>query len=494
MQRFITYSKVLYMLGGFLYLFISCKKEEPHLLRKSDSYKVEFRINNTNEQNWQKNALKKDIYLPQIQKIASVNPMSEGENGRYLYFWSFNGENLLPDVFINKGAKIEFEIEGSSPESYPAGFSHDAYPAGKAVSVRGLQEVIIKMPLDSVTVLDEIGFDISSSDTGPKAFHILYSNDNAVSYDTLSADNQFQNLNAQSKNHFSFLLDTLQWNFEHPLHIKIEALPGDREGVGEMKSTGATRLDNLYLKGEGNFPESSTENTLYYWIFDYLTGDLVIADSVENEKDFSPINLDLKQGGYITHFVSNFSSVPLLRPEKIQHIEDHYLGRVFGDAESEIYGSIDTIEVNEDGNIPIILKRYYNQVHFELTDAQGLNEVDEIRITPLHDPFFYAPFKQNMGNPILDQSDFLLYPDFEEGSNSFFFNQFLGNVYENQNMHYQVEVFSSDSEQPMHTFEVEGTGMNNMKLIFRGRLLSYSEGGFTFSVQEEWDGEEEVEF
>lgn len=471
-------------------VLISCVKEEPNLIEDNHTFNVHFSLQKPSGSDLGKIADAAKRTLSKNSLWASTGSMAVNQNEEFLYFWSFNRESLVPDIFIHKDAAIL--IEGGVTTYHP-GFGHAAFPAGHALSMTGLDDVTIVFPLENITSLQELGFDISSSNTGPKAFHVLYSLDNGIHYDTLSADNAFSKMTPQALNRYSFGMDTLSFDEGQRLYVKIEVLAGDRSEVGEYKPGGATRFDNIYLSGTGDFPIVGTEPTLYYWVFDYASGNPVYQDSLLLRGGASSLDLSLKKGKYIAHFVSNFSSVPLLSDKGALKSQDHFIGRLFLDGHTEIFGSVDTITIQEDRSFPIALKRYYSQVTFELTDPLGLEEVDKIRVTSLHDPYFYAPFASSMSNPIQDQSEVVLDPDFNEDSQTFSFHQFLGNVSQPQNLHYQIEVFTNQDEL-LHSFEVQGNSRNNAKLIFRGKLLDYREGSFPFVLEEEWDEEDEVLF
>lgn len=472
-------------------VLVSCVKEEPNLIEGNHTFNVHFSLQRPSGSDLGKmgNAAKKTLSKSHLW--ASTRPMNTGQNEEYLYYWSFNKESLVPDIFIHKDAAIH--IEGGATSFY-SGFAHNDFPAGQAFSVTGLEDIIIVFPLENVTSLQDFGFDISSSDTGPKAFHVLYSLDMGINYDTLSADNAFSKMGNQVLNRYSYGVDTLSWNPEQSLYVKIEALEGDRPGDSGYNTTkGATRFDNIYLTGTGDFPTVGTEPTLYYWVFDYASGNPVFQDSLRLKNRASSLDLALRKGKYIAHFVSNFSSVPLLSDKGVSKSKDHFIGRVFSDGDTEIFGSVDTITVDEDSSFPIALKRYYSLVTFELTDPLGLDEVDRIRVTPSHDPFFYAPFATSMSNPIQEQSEIVLKPDFNEDSQTFSFHQFIGDVSQTQNLSYRIEVFTNQNEL-LRSFDVQGNSRNNAKLIFRGKLLDYMEGSFPFVLEEEWDEEDEVLF
>lgn len=482
-------SMILFFLGSAFFL-TSCMKEESILPDEGENYAVNFAFPGFSSVS-KPLASDRLSALKILDKRAAVGNMHSYGEEEYLYFWSFNQESLIPDIRINKETKITYN-GGNEPTQFGAGFTHADFPAGRALSFNGVEDIEFALPLTNITHLSEVGFDISSSNTGPKAFHLLYSNDGGETYKMLSEDNQFMNLKNQTRNTFSFSLDTIEWDYANDLLIKLLALSGERDTLPDMKSTGATRIDNFYLSGQGEFPPSAATAGLYYWIFDYVTKQLVQSDHLPYETDIPNITLSLPKGRYITHFVSHVAEQELITPKDMQSMEQHYISSYFADHLAEVNGSIDTINIDQNQSVDITLGRYHSAIKFELTDDQSLEDVSLVRVNRVKDPYFYAPFNLSMSNPIMDQSDIELEVDFTTDSKVLYFHQFVGNSNDEQELDYEVEVFAGASL--LRSFRVSASAKNNTQLIFRGKLLEDPTGTFTFSFNEEWDGEKEVEF
>lgn len=482
-------SMILFFLGSVFFL-TSCLKEEPVTPDEGEKYAVNFAFPGFSTVS---KPLSPDRLsaLKFLDKRAAVGNMQSYGEEEYLYFWSFNQESLIPDIRINKETRITYN-EGSEPTQFGSGFPHADFPAGMALSFNGVEDIEFAFPLTNITHLSEVGFDISSSNTGPKAFHLLYSNDGGETYKMLSEDNQFMNLKNQTRNTFSFSLDTIEWDFANELQVKLVALSGERDTLPDMGTRGVTRIDNFYLSGQGEFPPTIATAGLYYWVFDYVTKQLVQSDHLPYETDIPDITLSLPKGRYITHFVSHVAEQELITAKDIQSMEQHYISSYFKDHLAEVNGSIDTIDIEGNQSVNIILGRYHSAVKFELTDDQSLEDVSLVRVNRLRDPYFYAPFNPNMSNPILDQSDIELEVDFATDSKILYFHQFIGDSKEEQELEYEVEVFAGASL--LRSFRVNASAKNNTQLIFRGKLLADPTGSFTFSFNEDWDGEKEVEF
>lgn len=463
-----------------IFSFFSCVKDDPLLSQNKEFYRVNFSFRSPTLVS--KKQLSTHVSVPySLEKLASSNKIIQSAD-QYLYFWSFNKETLIPDIRINTGVEISYN-EGLVPNNYRAGAAFDNFVAGRALSITGLDSFIVSMPLENVTKLSELGFTINSSNTGSEDFHVLYSNNGGLQYDTLSAYNHFTR-KTNGGIHFSFDLDTINWNYHNPLHIKIEM-------IYDEKAAGNTHIDNFHVKGQGVFPIVNQSKELYYWIFDYMTGNLVESDVVENEDGLKDLNLTLPQGKYISHFVWAETNMGLIVPPVVNNLEDHYFSAWFEDYQSEIYGSIDTLDIQANGEVVLSLSRYYNLVRFELTDTEGLDIVSKIIISRTSDPNYYAPFYPSMSNPVVDQSDILIYPDFVNNSQSFQFYGFVGAL-SSDDIIYQLDVYSE--EYLLRTFEVKVGGLANSQWVFRGQLLSDPLIGFNFTLQTDWLDEELLEF
>src|SRR3546814_9327983 len=115
-----------------------------------------------------------------MQALRNIEPSVEPQ---YLYYWSFNNEDLEPDVAVDEvGAGITFEAVAEEPTYPNSTFAVDPYVGGKAFSLRGGQTVELELPMQGIESIYEIAFDISSSGTGPKAFSLFYSVDGGATY------------------------------------------------------------------------------------------------------------------------------------------------------------------------------------------------------------------------------------------------------------------------------------------------------------------------
>lgn len=412
----------------------------------------------------------------------------------YLYFWSFNAENTTPDIAIQTGASIAYNAQGEP--TFPNGWAFDDYPAGSALSIRGLSELLIRLPIRRATALQDFGFDISSSGTGPKDFTIEYSFDQ-TNWAMKSDRNQFANTNPNGYPKNSFLFDFSELPVENRdfLYVRISMRAGERGSSGNFNPTqGVTKIDNIRLTGVGAPPTASPVDDLHYHVFDALSHDLVTSDVRLFDPENARIDISLPRGRYEISFVRNLSAAPLIWPNEVKNSQQFYYSNAFSNHLANVFAT--EVEINLDGDKQesIVLNRYYSQIKFEFTDDRSLSHVDRIIVTPLHEPFFYAPYNTDMVNPVLDQSELVLSPNFAE-SNEIVFNQFLGKLAAPRPVGYRLDVYGQDGAL-LRSFDVSASIRNNVQVVFRGELLSgvNQQTGFDIRFNEVWDDEVVIGF
>lgn len=130
---------------------------------------------------------------------VSYGNVSPSESEQILYLWTFNNEDLKPDIGVdtsNAGISL-LNMNGGSNNSYKNGVKFSTYEAGKAINITGADEITISMPVINVTEIAKIRFDASSSDTGPKDFSISYSFGSDGDYSIISEVNDLLSSTSQ---------------------------------------------------------------------------------------------------------------------------------------------------------------------------------------------------------------------------------------------------------------------------------------------------------
>lgn len=410
-----------------------------------------------------------------------------------IYYWSFNNETLLPERYPSTHWSLTYN-QGQIPDTYAAGWPYEDYDAGRALSLKGVEELIFKMPLTGVLSVDELAFDVGSSGTGPKSFSLSYSQD-GHNYTVLEADNQFSNTNtAQARNTFVFPLGELSLDFSKDLYIKLIPQAGLRGNAGDYNAvTGIMRVDNFRLLGVAEQIADASVRRIHYHIFDAGTKNLVLAGADHfREGALSDFALMLPAGEYIASFVTNVSNAELIIPEA-GDAASYFMANTFSNSKAKIFGVLDTFVVAGNIQRDMELNRYYSAIKFEFTDSEDLSEVSKLLVRSQHGVLSYAPFNLDMESSVSDDSELIIYPEFNHKQREISFNQFIGQASIPVTVAYEVEVYDS-SDELIRTFQVESEIRNNMQLLFRGQLLDTPNGGFMVRLNESWDGEKAVEF
>jgi len=430
-----------------------------------------------------------------VKQAATNPPQTQNTKESNLYYWSFNAENLVPDIRVSPGAAISYNA-GLPPGNFAAGWAYDSYAAGKAMSLTGVQELTFELPLTNVQEVRSLGFDIGSSSTGPKSFDLLYSQD-GQNYVDIMTDNQFTNTNSShAKNSFVFHIDTLTLAPAAPLFVRIVPMAGERGSASAYKpTTGVMKLDNFRLTGIAETPGGASVSKLHYHIFDAASGSLAAAGT----EAFSPgqlpdLSLSLPAGDYLSSFVTNESDAELNLPDS-PNAGGYFIANTFSNHLAKVFGVLDTFSVQGDSETALVLERYHSRIKFEFTDTGDLSEVGRIVFTPTHEPCFYAPFAIGTNNPVLDQSDISIEPDFANTGKEITFHQFMGRLPAPGNLSYTVEVYDG-ANVLLRTFSVSASIKNNVQLVFRGALLggTATNTGFSITQDKDWDGDVEETF
>ena len=472
-------------------LAISCKKDSSVDEQNELVYPVLFKFSDFIGS---EGLLKTSSINNSTLKIAS-NGGSQSYSEGYLYFWSFNNETLLPDVkYKNQAIPTITYNSGIVPSntSYIASnYVFDQYAAGKALNLTGAKDILIKMPIEDVMTVKSLGFDIGSSNTGPKDFEVFYSIDEGDSYTEISLVNQFGSFTANAKHSYTY--DLLPKNIAgEELWIKIVLKAGERGTSSAYNAnSGALRLDNLHLIGIA--PTSSTTasiNKLHYFLFHKDKSEIIYQGQLDYADNLA---LDLKLGDYDVFFIANKSDMELVFPQQILKSSDLFSANIFSNKSAEIFGYVGHLSVNGSVSANIILQRLYSQVKVEFTDNVDLGVVSKLVINQLHEPFFYSPFTLSLTNPVIDQSTIIFEENFQQNK-QIVFNQFMGFIDTAKPIEYTVHVYGTNGI--IRTFTLKSLLKNNMQLVFRGELLKDVDGkvGFQIVKNENWDGSQTNNF
>ena len=484
---------VWYSLSIFFMMLsiVSCKKNSAEPNDGSEIYTIGFKF-----KEFERHVSPLEAKLQatsETKKRASSSFSKSGVHEGLIYYWSFNAGTLMPDIYTSTHWSITYN-QGLIPDEYGIGWGYDTYTAGNALSLKGLQELIFKMPLTNVIEMHELAFDVSSSGTGPKGFSLLFSQD-GENYVPLKENNQFTNTNTpQARNTFSFSLRDLSLDYAKELFIKLVPKPGIRGNAGDYNATkGIMRMDNFRISGTSAEIGDANVRRIHYHVFDAVTKNLVLSGADHfREGELTDFSLVLPAGSYIASFVANVSNAELHIPE-IGSASAYYVSNSFANHKANIFGVLDTFSVDGNTERELELKRYYSEVRFAFTDIRDLSNVAKLVVKQVHQPKFYAPFQPAMNNPVLDDSEIVIPTEFTADNREVFFHQFMGNIMVPTSLMYEVEAYDV-SDGLITRLRLDAEVVNNVRLLFRGKLLETPGSGFVVRLNEDWDGEKNVDF
>ncbi|SEK33700.1 hypothetical protein [Parapedobacter koreensis] len=431
----------------------------------------------------------------------NIEPSPESQ---YVYYWSFNDETLEPDIAVDEvGAEITFEA--ATEPDFGSGFGLAPVEAGQAWSVPGAQTVEFNLPLYDIESLTTFAFDISSSNTGPKDFLLTYSVDGGDSYEVLSANNQFGNMGAQSRNQYAFDLNIVsEFVGTVALKIKIEFLPGNRGSAGDYNGrTGVVKLDNIRLSGVytgAPTGDPSAPSTLRYYIFSADDGHVVKQQELPMDElsGDGTMEILLTEGAYDIVFLAYRSRGELLLPDEVNNARDFYFGQHFDDHEAITYASfIRNVEVTDaDIEETVTLERCYSLVAFDFTDiVTDLLAVKKITVTRLHDNYLYTPFGETTEQPITNVQT-IVFSGFRNAEDyRIAFHQFLGIVPDVRQVNYEVIAYGEEDEL-LNSVTIDEQITNSVRLTFSGRLTGGAGriNGFNVVLDATWRDDVEKAF
>ena len=427
--------------------------------------------------------------------LQGIEPSLEPQ---YLYFWSFNNEDLEPDVAVDEvGAGITFE-GSSTEEDFVNGHRLTPFEAGRALKITGASSLTVSLPLIAIENLTDLSFDIKSSDTGPKDFSLLYSIDGGRTFEEWSVSNQFEKMGSTQWNEYTFEVgDFPEFVEGEVLQFKLIFLPGDREGGKEYsESGGVVHLDNIRLSGvynaEAGISDPTTPSTLHYYIFSADDGNVVQQQQLPMDAlgDGGTLDVKLADGNYDVLFVAYRSDKGMLLPEDLTNASDFYLGQHFDDYRAVAYTALlENIVVGEDHvEAAAMLSRCYSLVEFDFMDSEtNLQRVKKIEIVRLHDDFLYTPFgiptsAEESGAQRIEFGDFNNIEDYKIS-----LHQFFGLLDEGGRINYELIAYG-EGDVVLNTVSITEVLKNNVRLRLSGKLLGDAGAinGFSVALDTDW--------
>ncbi len=431
------------------------------------------------------------------QGMAALLNITPSLEEQYLYYWSFNDENLTPDIAVDEvGAGIAFVGADETP-SFGSGFALAPYAAGQALSIRGAQSLEVKLPMVGVTSLTTLAFDISSSNTGPKDFALHYSIDDGTTYEVLRSGHQFENMGAQSRNTYTVDVSEFSQFLEvGSLRLKWEFLAGTRGGDYVYNpNTGVVKLDNIRLSGVYNgspATDSGGPDLLRYYIFSSADGSVV----AQREMAMSELGaggtlpVELEDGNYDVLFLAYRTAEGILLPETLTNASGFYFGQHFDARQAITYAAmLADVEVDEDDvEAAAILVRCYSLVEFSFQDVWSeLSAVKKIEVSRLHGNHLYTPFGPPSSPPVSEAQTIAFDGLAEAQDYHLVFHQFLGLAGAALPLSYRLVAYDA-ADNVLNTVTVGESVPNNVILRFNGRLMGAAlPDKFAIQIKTDWD-------
>ncbi|MGV3761108.1 hypothetical protein [Parapedobacter sp.] len=494
------YSLCFVLLTGF---FFGCKRDIPPLPTE-ETRNVTFKLTGFEAETMPMDGSRGNARLALdgmgrgTQALLNIEPSMEPQ---YLYYWSFNNEDLEPDKAVDEaGAGITFVGSGSEP-GYVNGFGLDPIEAGKALNIKGVQSMEIDLPMANIESVTTFDLDISSSATGPKDFSLSFSVDGGATFEMLGATNPF---GATSRDRYSFDLSGYpQVLGAVTLRLKFEFLPGDRgDGSDYNEATGTVRFDNIRLSGVYNATSGdlTTPSTLHYYIFSSEDGSVVQKQQLPMSAlgDGGTLDVQLQDGDYDVLFVAYRSGKGMLLPENLTNANEFYFGQHFDDYRAVTYAALLAgVVVGEAGvEETVMLNRCYSLVEFDFTDSDAnLQRIKKIEIIRLHDDFLYAPF----GVPATreeSEAERIVFSDFNSLEDyKISLHQFFGLLDVGGNVNYELTAYG-EGDVALNTVTIAQELRNNVRLRLTGKLLGDTGtiNGFSVVFDNAWSETLEQEF
>lgn len=501
----LCYSLCFVLLTGF---FFGCKRDIPPL-PANELRNVTFNLAGFESEaeplGGSKAAIPMALDVPgkAVRALLNIEPSTEPQ---YLYYWSFNSGDLEPDVAVDEvAARITFEAVAEEPTFPNSNFAVDPYTGGKAFSLRGGQTVKLELPMPDVESLSEFAFDISSSNTGPKAFSLFYSVDGGESYVAVTENQQFDDMGDQRRNPYQFDLAGVLGELTMGVTLKFDFLAGNREGVsGYNETQGTVRLDNIRLSGVYNADVESINpdmpSTLHYYIFSSDDGSVVQQQQLEMNAlgDGGSLDVKLVDGSYDVLFVAYRSDKEMLLPKDVINGNEFYFGQHFDDYRAVTYAALleDVVIGGDNVTVDARLNRCYSLVEFDFTDlAADLQRVKTIQITRGHDNFLYTPFGMPAEVPMSDNHtiEFNGFDGIEDYRIAL--HQFFGLLTGAGAVNYELTAYGEGGV-VLNTVTITHEIRNNVRLRLRGRLLGDTGAinGFSIALDTEWGESLDHEF
>lgn len=421
--------------------------------------------------------------------LTSGNPVLND----IIYYWDFNNKSVKANIAVDQDNYAQFKrLEGVL--SYVPGFNTNKNPKDYAQQFTkpAIFELYFNTP-DPI-LINAISFDFAVDKNAPDFFRIYIRNH--------AASNYFESFKVMLKPNMKDF-DKQNVFFEFPnvilkgpeTYILFDFQLNDtRVQLDPYFEQSTARADNVRLYGRVLKQDKLRKKFLKYYFYNLetqkyeLLGDL----TEDNLKKFA---VSLTKGEYKVALIYANVEKDLILPAKINSLQDLQLSHDFSDYKGEIYGLVDSFNLEKPMERKVKLDRLFNQVNFEFTDLDDLNDIEKIQITPEKSYLSWQPLYQQGSFVNMDQTvKPIVFNRNFEANRKLAYNHFVGMPNKETLIQYKIEVFKKNIVS--RTFHVKAMVKNNMQITFRGRLDPPAEEAINFEtiLNEKWGESQLIDF
>ena len=440
-----------------------------------------------------------------MSDFKSNNPQSRQSNATTLltsgnpvlndiiYYWNYNNRSIKADIAVYQDNYAQFRRVGGVL-SYVPGFHTNKNPHDYAQQFTkpAIFELNFKTP--KPVLISAISFDFAIDKNAPDFFTIFVRKSigsSTVQRFKLPLIPNMKNFDKQNVS-FEFpniILDGAEAFITFDFQLDKYGIKLDR-----YFEQSTARADNVRLYGRVLKEEKLRKKFLKYYFFNTETQQFELVGDLD-ENSLQKFSVSLTKGEYKVALIYANVEKDLILPAKINNLQDLQLSHDFSDYKGEIYGLVDTFNLEKPMNRKAKLERLYNQVNFEFTDLEELKDIEKIQITPEKSYLSWQPLFQQGSFINMDLTvKPIIFNRNMEANRKIAYNHFVGKLNKETLIQYKIEVFKKNTV--ARTFHVKAMARNNMQITFRGRLDPPGEEGIKFEtiLNERWGESQLINF
>lgn len=410
-----------------------------------------------------------------------------------VYFWDYNSKSIKADIAVDQDNYAQFK-RNSGFLSYVPGFNTKNNPNDYAqqFSSPAVFDVYFKTP-DPI-LINAISFDFAVDKNAPDYFRIYIRNISGI--DMLKSFKLPLKPNMKDFEQHSVFFEFQNMIFNGPeAIITFDFFINDTSiNLDTYFKQSTVRADNVRLYGRVLKHDKLRKKILKYYFYNLETQKFELVGDL-NENNLKKFSVSLSKGEYKVALIYANAEKDLILPAQINSLQDLQLSHDFSDFKGEIYGLVDSFTLEKPMDRKAKMERLYNQVNFEFTDLDELNDIEKIQITPEKSYLSWQPLFQQGSFVNMDQTvKPIIFTRNFEANRKLAYNHFVGMPNKETLIQYKIEVFKKNTVS--RTFHVKAMVKNNMQITFRGRLDPPTEEPINFEtiLNEKWGESQLIDF